>query len=357
MILFRESFSGGNIAISAATRSNRFFIACSITGGELFDRIIDSHHYTEKDASKVMHEVMLGIEHMHEKMLVHRDLKPENLLLSSRDDNASIKVADFGFARGTTTDHDLTSLVGTPPYMAPELVRLRHYDATGGYGRTVDVWALGVILYILLSGIHPFQIEDEEAMLENVENARWNWLGDNWDTVSADAKDLIQKLLTPDPAKRPDIKTALKHPWIVSGGSSDKTLGTGVKDALKQFQARKKFKGAFRAIAATNRMRLAALSLKARSDSAGSLQTEEIEFHPYDEYVFDVYGAFVRFSRTNVGCSLVNGQKLPEGVDPAKREKFLSDKEFLRIFGMDKEAFGKLDEEKRKALKKQRNLL
>lgn len=227
---------------------------------------------------------MLGIGHMHEKMLVHRDLKPENLLLSSRDDNASVKVADFGFARGTMSDHDLTSLVGTPPYMAPELVRLRHYDATGGYGRTVDVWALGVILYILLSGIHPFQIEDEESMLDNIENARWNWLGDNWDTVSAEAKDLIKQMLIQDPAKRPDIATLLKHPWIVNGGSSDKQLGTGVKDALKQFQARKKFKGAIRAIAATNRMRLAALSLKGRADSAGAAPADDVEFFPYDEY-------------------------------------------------------------------------
>jgi serine/threonine protein kinase len=306
----------------------------------LFDRIIESHHYTEKDAARVMQEVMMGIGHMHEKMLVHRDLKPENLLLSTRDETASVKVADFGFARGTLTDHDLTSLVGTPPYMAPELVRLRHYDATGGYGRSVDVWALGVILYILLSGIHPFQIEDEEVMLDNIEHARWNWLGDNWDTVSDSAKDLLKQMLTQDPAKRPEISTLLKHPWIVNGGSSDRQLGTGVKDALKQFQARKKFKGAIRAIAATNRMRLAALSLKPRSESAGASDTSKddiIDFHPYED--------------------LVNGQPLPEGVSADAREKFMSDKEFVRIFGMDKEAFGKLPEEKRVPLKKDKKLL
>jgi serine/threonine protein kinase len=121
----------------------------SITGGELFDRIIDLHHYTEKDASRVIRETMLGIAHMHDKMLVHRDLKPENLLLSTKDADAAIKVADFGFAKPTEDDKDLTALVGTPPYMAPELVRLRHYDAEGGYGRSVDIWAIGVILYIL----------------------------------------------------------------------------------------------------------------------------------------------------------------------------------------------------------------
>jgi len=98
--------------------------------------------------------------------------------------------------------------------IAPELVRLRHADAEGGYGRPVDLWAIGVILYILLSGIHPFQIEDEEQMLDNIEHSRWQWLGDNWKGVSEPAKDFIKKLMEPNPDKRITVDQALAHPWI-----------------------------------------------------------------------------------------------------------------------------------------------
>ena len=170
----------------------------SITGGELFDRIIELQRYSEKEAAHVMKQALNGLKHMHDKQLVHRDLKPENLLLSSKSADATIKLADFGFSRESRNNADCTEMVGTPEYMAPEIVALR--ERRGGYSKPVDIWAMGVVLYILcarsfsslgipgchslvfyrLSGIHPFQMEDEEQMLSNIQHGRWRWLGSNW---------------------------------------------------------------------------------------------------------------------------------------------------------------------------------
>lgn len=147
-----------------------------------------------------MRQALLGLKHMHDKNIVHRDLKPENILLASPEPTATIKLADFGFSRISKASDDCHELVGTPEYsasplsfflplllhssrffslsVAPELVALRDRDA--GYSKPVDIWAMGVVLYILLSGIHPFQIEDENQMLANIQAGRWRWLGANW---------------------------------------------------------------------------------------------------------------------------------------------------------------------------------
>jgi len=221
-----------------------------ISGGELFDRIIELRRFTEKDAAATMVQAFKAIEHMHDNNLVHRDIKPENLLLSDKSATATIKLADFGFATNCTSPNALSDLLGTPEYMAPELVALR--DVDGGYGKPVDIWALGVVLYILLSGIHPFQIEDEEQMLTNIQAGKWKWLGRNWDKVSDDAKDLITKMLDANPRSRPNVKECLAHPWFKN--QLDVAL-EDVAEELKKFQARKKLKGAINTVIASNKMR------------------------------------------------------------------------------------------------------
>jgi len=223
-----------------------------INGGELFDRVIELRRFTEKDAAATVRQAFLALQHMHARALAHRDIKPENLLLSSKSSDATIKLADFGFAaQASTGDSGLIDLLGTPEYMAPELVRLRH-ATEGSYGRAVDVWALGVVLFVLLSGIHPFQQEDEEAMLDNIEHARWKWLGRNWDKVSEEGKDLINLALTADPAKRPTVEQCLQHPWF--SNQLDVSL-QDVADELKKFQARKRLRGAINTVIASNKMR------------------------------------------------------------------------------------------------------
>lgn len=229
-----------------------------ITGGELFDRIIELQRYSEKEASHVMRQALSGLKHMHDKNLVHRDLKPENLLLSSKSPDATIKLADFGFSRESKTLTDCTEMVGTPEYMAPEIVILR--ERNGGYGKPVDIWAMGVVLYILLSGIHPFQMEDEDQMLNNIQNGRWRWLGSNWSKVSESAKELITHMMNPNPSARYTIDQCLNHPWLKTE-QSDADLG-GVANELRRFQAKKKMRGAIRAVIARNKMKAVLNSVK-----------------------------------------------------------------------------------------------
>jgi len=233
---------------------NFFVVLELVTGGELFDRIIELQRYSEKEAVHVMMQALSGLKHMHDNHIAHRDLKPENLLLSSKEPHATVKLADFGFATKVVTDTDLLQLVGTPPYFAPELSRLRDESVMEGYGRPVDIWSMGVILYILLSGIHPFQIADEDLMLDNIQHAKWDWVGPNWPKISADAKDLVRNMLAKDPAQRLTINQCLTHRWLTSDMSNVEDLG-GVADAIKTLQAKKRLKGAMQAVLAQQKMR------------------------------------------------------------------------------------------------------
>lgn len=244
LVTFREIFEGPEC----------FSVVMElVTGGELFDRIIELQRYTEKDAVHVMFQALSGLKHMHDLHIAHRDLKPENLLLSSKDSNADIKIADFGFATKVTTDFELLQLVGTPPYFAPELSLLRDESIMDGYGRPVDVWAMGVILYILLSGIHPFQLADEDLMLDNIQNAKWDWVGPNWTRISPEAKDLIKNMMQKDPRKRFTIGQCLEHKWM-QGAAPAENLSP-VADAIKELQAKKKLKSAIQAVLAQQRMK------------------------------------------------------------------------------------------------------
>jgi len=225
-----------------------------VTGGELFDRIIELQRYSEREAVHVMLQVLAGLKHMHDHNIAHRDLKPENLLLSSKEPHATVKIADFGFATKVSTDSELLQLVGTPPYFAPELSRLRDESVMEGYGRPVDIWAMGVILYILLSGIHPFQIADEDLMLDNIQAAKWDWVGPNWPKISGDAKDLVRSMLIKDSSSRASINQCITHKWLTSDMTDVQDLGP-VVDAIKDLQARKRMKAAFQAILAQQKMK------------------------------------------------------------------------------------------------------
>lgn len=224
---------------------------CSISGGELFDRIIALSRFSEKEAASAMRQALIGLKHMHEQHLAHRDLKPENLLLSSKEPDASIKLADFGFSREVKGSRDCHDMVGTPEYMAPELVALRDKDV--GYGKPVDIWAMGVVLYILLSGIHPFQMEDEEQMLSNIQSGKWRWLGNNWGKVSQAAKDIITHMMDPNPETRYTVEQCLDSPWLREE-QSDAELG-GVAHEIRRFQAKKKMRAAVRSVMAMNKMK------------------------------------------------------------------------------------------------------
>jgi len=142
----------------------------------------------------------------------------------------------------------------------------------------VDTWSIGIILYILLSGAHPFQMDDEEEMMENIETGEWEWIGEEWENISDDVKDLIRHLMDPDPQTRYSIDQALEHPWITSGNMNNLPL-TGAQELIRKFQAKKRFKGAIFSIMATNRLKRALEALKMGTE----ITEDDLESDPNEE--------------------------------------------------------------------------
>jgi len=197
------------------TPTHIYMVLELLTGGELFDRIVEIQNYAERDAARIITEILSAVNHLHERDIVHRDLKPENLLLSSKDSN-NVKLADFGLSKWLKETPNLFNCAGTPGYLAPEILEAYYHKIP--YGKTVDLWSTGVILYILLFGFPPFWEEDQDEMFEKIRKGDYEF-PDNM-TITPQAKDLIQRLLTVDPSKRITAKAALEHPWIKGEASS-----------------------------------------------------------------------------------------------------------------------------------------
>ena len=200
-----------------------------VTGGELFDRIIARGHYSEKDAAEVSREVLLAVAHMHARGIVHRDLKPENLLYISNDENTPeykhIKVADFGLARHQGPTNPMRTTCGTPGYVAPEVLDPRLWGPSG-YGPAIDVWSIGVVLYILLCGFPPFYSENTSTLFRQIRRGDYSFPSPYWDCISDSAKDLVRRMLVVDPSKRLTAEQCLQHRWIVNASlQEDKALG------------------------------------------------------------------------------------------------------------------------------------
>lgn len=179
-------------------------------GGELFDHLVQKGPYTEESASKLCKQLASVIKFMHEHGVVHRDLKPENCLLSNDSDNALVKVADFGLAN-LKGGAFMTNVCGTWAYCAPEVKRDRAYT------KAVDVWSLGVILYILIGGYHPFDPDGDASnaeLDEAVAKGAFDFDDRNWIGVSDEVKDLICKMICVDAATRLTVDQVLSHPWI-----------------------------------------------------------------------------------------------------------------------------------------------
>ncbi|TSL34535.1 Calcium/calmodulin-dependent protein kinase type II delta 1 chain [Bagarius yarrelli] len=180
-----------------------------VTGGELFEDIVAREYYSEADASHCIQQILEAVLHCHQMGVVHRDLKPENLLLASKLKGAAVKLADFGLAIEVQGEQQAWfGFAGTPGYLSPEVLRKEPY------GKPVDMWACGVILYILLVGYPPFWDEDQHRLYQQIKAGAYDFPSPEWDTVTPEAKDLINKMLTINPAKRITAAEALKHPWI-----------------------------------------------------------------------------------------------------------------------------------------------
>ncbi|KAF5462042.1 hypothetical protein F2P56_018083 [Juglans regia] len=205
-------------------------------GGELFDRIVQKGHYSEREAVKLIKTIVGVVESCHSLGVMHRDLKPENFLFDSPGDDAKLKTTDFGLSIFYKPGEAFHDVVGSPYYVAPEVLK-KHY------GPEADVWSAGVILYILLSGVPPFWAETETGIFRQILQGKLDFESAPWPSISESAKDLIRKMLERDPTKRISAHEVLCHPWIVDDTvAPDKPLGSAVLSRLKQFSAMNKLK-------------------------------------------------------------------------------------------------------------------
>lgn len=213
-----------------------------MAGGELFGRIVEKSKYNEEEARNVCRVMLVSIKYIHDEGIVHRDLKPENLLLAEPKVDTSVKLADFGFAT-SVRDGPVTTQCGTPGYVAPEILKGKPYKTS------VDMWSIGVIIYILLGGYPPFIDENQTRMFRRIKAGVFKFHDDYWNHVSNDAKDLIKKLLTVDENKRWTATQALDHPWLLASGDTLKQHDLGLNlDKLRIFNAKRKLRTAVKTV-------------------------------------------------------------------------------------------------------------
>lgn len=220
-----------------------------LDGGELFDRIVKKVCYNEKEARDCVLLVLKAIKHCHDRNIIHRDLKPENLLLTSKEDDADMKLADFGFAIKVDGD-SADAQLGTPGYIAPEILECKNY------GKPVDMWSFGVILFILLGGYPPFHDDNQRVMFKKIMRGDYEFHKDYWQNVSVEARDLISKLLVVDPAKRLTADQAMHHVWLLKDGQELEKLSLDANlQQLRKHLATRKLKAGVRAVMTVNKMK------------------------------------------------------------------------------------------------------
>ncbi|XP_060196602.1 calcium-dependent protein kinase 26-like [Lycium barbarum] len=206
------------------------------TGGELFDRIVKRGHYSERQAAELARTIVGVVEACHSLGVMHRDLKPENFLFVNEEEDSPLKTIDFGLSIFFKPGQIFDDVVGSPYYVAPEVLRKR-------YGPEADIWSAGVIIYILLSGVPPFWGESEQEIFDEVLHGDIDFELDPWPKISQGAKDLVRRMLVRDPKKRLTAYEVLCHPWVqIDGVAPDKPLDSAIFTRLTQFSAMNKLK-------------------------------------------------------------------------------------------------------------------
>ncbi|KAJ6802806.1 putative calcium-dependent protein kinase 34 [Iris pallida] len=245
-------------------------------GGELFDRIISKGHYTERAAASLMRTIVQIVHTCHSMGVVHRDLKPENFLLLNKDESSPLKATDFGLSVFFKEGEVFKDIVGSAYYIAPEVLKRK-------YGPEVDIWSIGVMLYILLCGVPPFWAESEHGIFNAILRGHIDFTSDPWPNISNGAKDLVRKMLNSDPKQRLTAFQVLNHPWIKEDGEApDTPLDNAVLNRLKQFRAMNKFKkAALRVIAGCLSEEeikgLKEMFKSMDSDNSGTITLEELK--------------------------------------------------------------------------------
>ncbi|XP_059365317.1 death-associated protein kinase 2-like [Carassius carassius] len=233
------------------SRSEVVLIVELIKGGELFDFIAEKENLTETEAIEFMKQILEGVRYMHQKNVAHFDLKPENIMLSDKHaPHPDIKIIDFGMAYRFTPGEEYKSLGGTPQYIAPEIINFEPL------GTAADMWSIGVITYIFLSGLSPFQGETDEETLRNIVGMKYEFEPHHFSQTSNMAKDFIQKLLVKDQSERMTAEECLIHPWIKPLNRTQiakrNRSSINMKN-FKKFNARRKWKMSFNMVSACNR--------------------------------------------------------------------------------------------------------
>ncbi|XP_058110245.1 calcium-dependent protein kinase 13-like isoform X2 [Magnolia sinica] len=205
-------------------------------GGELFDRIVARGHYSERAAAAVTRTIVEVVQLCHKHGVIHRDLKPENFLFANKKENSPLKAIDFGLSIFFKPGERFSEIVGSPYYMAPEVLKRN-------YGPEIDIWSAGVILYILLCGVPPFWAESEQGVALAILRGHIDFKRDPWTSISENAKNLVRQMLEPDPKLRLTAKQVLEHPWLQNANKAPNVpLGDVVKSRLKQFSMMNRFK-------------------------------------------------------------------------------------------------------------------
>jgi len=220
---------------------NIYLVMELATGGELFDRIIESGHFTEVQAAVLMQQIVRAIYYMHENHVCHRDLKPENFLFMSKAaiEKNLLKIIDFGLSCKFETGKMLSTKAGTPYYVAPQVL-------AGKYDQLSDLWSVGVIMYVMLCGYPPFFGETDQEVLSKVRLGTFTFAAADWKNVSEDAKNLIRMLLKMNPRERYTAEQALNHEWIKNKAPAAKniSLQSNFVDNLRGFRSQNKLKKA-----------------------------------------------------------------------------------------------------------------
>ncbi|KAE8692893.1 Calcium-dependent protein kinase 7 [Hibiscus syriacus] len=245
-------------------------------GGELFDRIVARGHYTERAAAAVTRTIVEVVQLCHKHGVIHRDLKPENFLFANKKESSPLKAIDFGLSIFFKPGERFSEIVGSPYYMAPEVLKRN-------YGPEIDIWSAGVILYILLCGVPPFWAESEQGVAQAIIRGLIDFKRDPWPNISDCAKSLVRQMLEPDPKLRLTAKQVLEHPWLQNAKKAPNVpLGDVVKSRLKQFSMMNRFKRkALRVIAEFLSVEevedLKVMFNKMDTDNDGIVSTEELK--------------------------------------------------------------------------------
>lgn len=249
----------------------KFYMVIELcTGGEMFDRIVKKSFYTEDEARKSILQINSALHYCHQKNIVHRDLKPENLLYNKPEPDETIKLADFGLAYILNPDTLMTTACGTPGYVAPEVL------TNEGYGPEVDMWSLGVILYILLVGFPPFYDESTTMLFELIKRGDYEFTDPYWEDISDEAKDLVTRLLTVDAKKRATSTDVMNHPWMSSTEGKEKHLKY-FTDNMKNYNAKRKFRQAIMGMQVVNALKMAGKNKNLLKAAAASSEAQAVE--------------------------------------------------------------------------------